>query len=151
MISGNTGIVPISPDTYMVSAETTRVYHTLGELKARLIGQANEFAASKGRVAIPISTKETDASPFNSVIKFEYQFRVVDKNDPEAKRTAIVPRADIVIEKKESISADLRREDLTARPADLYTELTKLDDLRKKGIITDAEFDAQKKKLLEKN
>ena len=32
---------------------------------------------------------------------------------------------------------------------DIYSELTKLDDLRKKGIITDTEFDAQKKKILE--
>jgi putative oligomerization/nucleic acid binding protein len=32
---------------------------------------------------------------------------------------------------------------------DIYSELTKLDELRKKGIITDAEFDAQKRKILE--
>ena len=31
---------------------------------------------------------------------------------------------------------------------DVYTELTKLDELRKKGIISEAEFDAQKKKIL---
>jgi len=31
---------------------------------------------------------------------------------------------------------------------DLYTELVKLDDLRKKGILTDDEFQAEKKKLL---
>jgi hypothetical protein len=31
----------------------------------------------------------------------------------------------------------------------MYTELIKLDDLRKRGIITEAEFEAQKKKLLE--
>lgn len=31
---------------------------------------------------------------------------------------------------------------------DLYTELTKLDELRKKGILTEEEFQAQKKKLL---
>jgi hypothetical protein len=30
----------------------------------------------------------------------------------------------------------------------VYAELVKLDDLRKKGIITEAEFEAQKKKLL---
>lgn len=34
---------------------------------------------------------------------------------------------------------------------DVYTELTKLDDLRKKGIITDAEFEIQKKKILNAN
>ena len=33
---------------------------------------------------------------------------------------------------------------------DLYTELTKLDDLRKKGILTEDEYTEQKKKLLEK-
>ena len=31
---------------------------------------------------------------------------------------------------------------------DMYAELTKLDDLRQKGILTDAEFDVQKKKIL---
>lgn len=34
--------------------------------------------------------------------------------------------------------------------SDLYTELTKLDDLRKKGILTEEEYNMQKKKLLEK-
>jgi len=38
---------------------------------------------------------------------------------------------------------------ITTSQEDMYTQLTKLDDLRKKGIITDAEFDAQKKKILE--
>ena len=32
---------------------------------------------------------------------------------------------------------------------DVYTKLRELDDLRQKGIITDAEFDAEKKKLLD--
>ena len=37
----------------------------------------------------------------------------------------------------------------TAKAPDVYTELLKLDDLRKRGIITEAEFEVQKKKLLE--
>ena len=32
-----------------------------------------------------------------------------------------------------------------------YSELVKLDDLRKKGILTDDEFQAEKKKLLSKS
>jgi hypothetical protein len=32
---------------------------------------------------------------------------------------------------------------------DMYSELMKLDELRKKGILTDEEFEAQKKRLLE--
>lgn len=34
---------------------------------------------------------------------------------------------------------------------DVYTELIKLDELRKKGIISDAEFEAQKQKVLNHN
>ena len=73
---------------------------------------------------------------------------MVDKDDPEAKRTSLVPRADLVIEKTERISADVRTKEDKAH--DLYVELTKLDDLRKKGILTEEEFVAQKKRLLEK-
>jgi len=35
-----------------------------------------------------------------------------------------------------------------ARLTDIYTALTKLDELRRKGILTDAEFEAQKQKIL---
>lgn len=33
---------------------------------------------------------------------------------------------------------------------DLFTELSKLDELRKKGLLTDSEFEVLKKKLLDK-
>ena len=60
----------------------------------------------------------------------------------------MVPRADVVIERKDTINADVRTKDETDKRPDLYTEIMKLDDLRKKGLITDAEFEAQKQKLL---
>ena len=81
----------------------------------------------------------------------EYQFRVVSKDDPEAKRTSLTPRPDIVIEKKSEISADIETKDQTEKSKDVYTELMKLDDLRKKGIITKEEFETQKKKILSEN
>ena len=34
---------------------------------------------------------------------------------------------------------------------DLYTELTKLDNLRKNGILTEAEYNEQKKKILDQH
>ncbi|MBW2660363.1 MAG: SHOCT domain-containing protein, partial [Deltaproteobacteria bacterium] len=37
----------------------------------------------------------------------------------------------------------------TAPPKDVHAELLKLDELKKKKIITEAEFEAQKKKILE--
>jgi len=53
-----------------------------------------------------------------------------------------------VIEKTEKIDANLRTKDETPKTKDVYAELVKLDDLRKRRILTDAEFDEQKKKLL---
>jgi hypothetical protein len=115
-------------------------------LKADAISRANEFAASKGKVAVPISSRED--RPQVGFPSYEYQFRLVDKDDAAAKGAALVPGPDLVIEKKETIAADVRTKDMTPKQQDLYTELLKLDDLRKKGVITEAEFEAEKKKLL---
>jgi hypothetical protein len=120
------------------------------KVKFDTIREANAFAEGKGKVAIPISMKEHPVGVLGDWASYEYQFRVVDKNDPEAKRTALVPRADVVIEKSEKINSDIRIRDESERKSDLYTELTKLDDLRKRGIINDEEFATQKKRLLER-
>ena len=101
-------------------------------MKADVIAEANEFAAKQGKVAIAISTNESPMF-IGHFASFDYQFRVVDKNDPEEKRTSLIPRANVVIEKNERISGDLHTANETVKTGDLYTELMKLDDLRKKG------------------
>ena len=144
----NPGIVQLSRDTYMLSkTQKNSLFGNPSAMKAEVIAEANEFAAKQGKVAVPLSSRETPTA-FSRFASFEYQFRVVDKNDPEAQRVSLVPRPDVVIEKTEKISADVHTKEEKA--PDLYTELTKLDDLRKKGIITDEEFAVQKKRLLEK-
>jgi len=144
------GIVQLSPDTYMITKEDHGGIFAFkrGGLKTDAIREANAFAESKDKIAIPISTKEHPVGVLGDWASVEYQFKVVDKNDPEARRTALVPRADVVIEKNETINANLRTKDETEKRPDLYTEIMKLDDLRKKGLISDAEFEAQKQKLL---
>ena len=54
----------------------------------------------------------------------------------------------MVIEKTEKVSADIHTKNDPSKQPDMYTEIMKLDDLRKKGLITDAEFEQQKQKLL---
>lgn len=148
----NPGIVPLSPDTYMLSrTDKGGIFGNASAMKADVIREANEFAASQGKIAIPISMHETPLIVGARFASVEYQFRVVDKNDPEARRVSLVPRPDIVIEKTEKSSIDVKTKDQTDRPKDVYAELIKLDDLRKRGILTEAEFEAQKKKLLSGN
>ena len=147
----NPGIVKLSPDTYMLSrADRAGIFGNTAKLKASVIKDANKFAESMGKVAIPLSTNETPVYP-GHFATFEYQFRVVDKDDPEAKRTHLVPRADVVIEKKEEIDSNIKTETNINKESDTYSELIKLDDLRKKGIITEEEFEAEKTKILNRS
>lgn len=146
----NPGIVKLSPDTYML-ARTDRagIFGNTAAMKADVIREANEFAAKQGKVAIPLSSNEIPVA-VGRFASFEYQFRVVDKDDPEVRRVNLVPRADVVIEKSEQTSVDVNigEED---RSGDLYTDLIKLEDLRSRGILTDDEFAEQKRKLLNGN
>lgn len=52
-------------------------------------------------------------------------------------------RIDMVIQSEQKIT--------TPASKDLYSELKKLDELRKEEIITDQEFETQKKRLLEEH
>jgi len=76
--------------------------------------------------------------------KAEIQFMCLDAKDPELNRPKLKKEADIAIE----IKQDIRTKGEPGKPKDVYTELLKLDDLRKKGIISEAEFEEQKRKLL---
>ena len=76
---------------------------------------------------------------------------VPDQIEPEAARASLEPRPGRVIEDTESINADRNTMDQTEKTKDVYSELIKLDELRERGILTQAEFDAEKKELLENN
>lgn len=143
-------MVQLSPDTYMVRVEDHGGIFAFnrGKLKSSAIQQANDFAASKGKVAIPVAMDSHPVGVLGDWAAVEYQFRVVSKEDPEARRTSLVPRPDVVIQKNSNITADIKIKEESNKTKDVYTELIKLDDLRKKGIITEAEFESQKKKLL---
>lgn len=124
------------------------IFASMSKLKSGVIKDAKAFAAGMGKVAIPLEAKETPVGGAGQWPMFEYQFRVVEPDHPEARRTSLVPRADVVIENNQSIKGEIKTKDETPEKRDIYGELMKLDDLRQKGIITDAELQAQKQKVL---
>jgi hypothetical protein len=69
----------------------------------------------------------------------------------EVTGVALETGAEKFTQSSNSVDADVSVRDDTSSETDLYTELMKLDDLRKKGILTEEEFDAEKRKLLEGN
>lgn len=128
------------------------IFGDAAAMKADVLRDAMVFAEKLGKVAIPLATHETRAAP-GHFATIEYQFRVVDAADAEARRTSLTPRADVVIEKKENIEIKTKEDSGASKKKerDVYSELLKLDDLRKRGVLTDTEFDQQKRKLLESN
>jgi len=142
----NPGIVQISQDTYMLAkADRGGIFGNTAKLKADVHQEAQDFAASMGMIAIPVTSKETPMLP-GRFATYEYQFKLVPKDAPEAKGAHLVPRADLVIEKTENIDAKIETNE--HKQSDTYTELLKLNDLKEKGILTEEEFQSEKAKLL---
>lgn len=72
---------------------------------------------------------------------------------PDGLATTPTPQAESepVEQESASLGAEVAVEDEPTPRIDLYEELLKLDELRKSGLLTDAEFESEKKKLLERN
>ncbi|HEY0060537.1 MAG TPA: SHOCT domain-containing protein [Telluria sp.] len=139
-------IVPIGTDSYMIAQTSAGgVFKAMSSLKSEVIQRANAFAESKGKIAIPIAAKEAPAYP-GHMPSFEYQFRLVDKNDPRASGGGLIPRADVVVENR--VVPPGTGVTRTQDGKDIYSELIKLDELRKRGLLTEAEFQVQKERLL---
>ena len=141
-------IVPLGSDSYMISQTSAGgMFTNMGALKAEVIKRANAFAEKNGKVAAPIASRETPPAP-GRMPNFEYQFRLVDANDPRAPGGGLIPRPDVVIENNINPTST----PIANKPPekDVYAELLKLDDLRRRGIINDAEFEDQKAKILRK-
>lgn len=146
--ASNSGVIPIGQDTFMVSRQAATGFSGSGTLKAEAFQEASQHCASLGKSLQVISTHE--ASPPYILANFpkaEIQFMCLDAKDAELNRPKLRKDADTVIE----IKKDIRTKNESIKPKDVYVELIKLDDLRKKGIISEAEFEVQKKKLLSGN
>ena len=139
--------IPMGNDTYMISHTSAGgIFKAMGSLKTEVIIHANEFAASKGKIAIPIASQESPAYP-GHMPNFEYQFKLVNKDDPRSFGGALITRSEVVVEMR----TDPRSSNEIVKPRDTYTEILKLDDLHKRGLITEAQFETQKTKLLSGN
>jgi len=126
----SSNITQLSSDTYMVSIHDRTGAFEMDPpaYKHRAINEAMVFADSHGKAAVPVSMVDNSVGGVaGQSVRIDYTFRLVDKNDPRAKLDTAPP-----VEKK----------------PDHYEELMKLDELRKKGVLTEAEFNAEKQKIL---
>lgn len=138
----NPGIVQLSGDTYMLArTDKAGIFGNPSSLKAEVIRDAQSFAASQGKIAIPVASNEIPLQVGRSFASYEYQFKLVDPGSREATEGGRFKPEPI------ATTSEIKVVDQKAKK-DLHAELIKLDDLRKRGLLSDAEFDMQKRKLL---
>jgi hypothetical protein len=120
-------VVELGNNTYSITCEAnTSFTRRTKELKAQAREEATKFCASRGKQLKVVSTTENKSFYLVGFARATIVFKALDAGDPE----------------------------LTGEQAatgDLYSTLVKLDDLRKKGILTDEEFQAEKKKALSRS
>jgi len=152
----NPEIVPLGQDTYALTrwAKTGFTRNT-EKLKAQALEDVAAYCAKLHKQPKIIST--TAAHPVVPLTGFAHAkvvFKALDANDPELR----APVAAAGAEMAPAAPAPAAPPPPAAESAppqtatdQLYSDLMKLDDLRKRGILTDEEFQAQKKKLLDKS
>ena len=151
--ASNSGVAPIGKDTYTVSRQAATGFSGSGDLKAKAFQEASQFCEKQGKKLQVVST--TEAQPpyiLTNFPKAEVQFMCLDANDPQLQRTRLEKSPDVVIKKDDTVKADVdvRIKEEGNKALDLYTALMKLKDLRENKTLTEEEFQAQKKLLLEK-
>lgn len=133
---------------YTVTKTGTTGLTPVGSLRKQAYKEANEFAVSKGMVAEVVSVNET-AAGFAKWPQVDLKFRLVR---PGTEGVASDPTVAVSTQRAYDAEGRPTSGDTTVRvekQVDVYAELKKLADLKERGVLTEEEFQTEKKKLLE--
>jgi hypothetical protein len=145
---GSSGPVKIGVDTYMIS-KTSIPQVSASSIQADLYAEANTFCESKGMELQPISEQGVEGITFVRESSAQIKFRCLKNGDSELSRPTMKPVANVRIESDVGEKKEVK-EIPAQQSGDMYVELKKLKELLDSGVITQAEFDVQKKKILDK-
>ena len=150
-------------NTFSITCEAPNAFHRdLDKLKEEATDAASKYCADQGKQMKLISLTGKVPVFGMGYAKAKIVFKALSPGDPElsmpvaANGSAYAPAPAVYAAAPATYSAAPAT---YAAPAplphlstdELYSELVKLDDLRKKGILSDDEFQAEKKKLLSRS
>ena len=139
----SSGVVPIGQDTFMISKQSSTGYHSAGSVKAEIFTEANAYCLGQGKSLQPVSDSGVDGVPGRSFANAELIFRCLMSGDSGLSRPTRTPVANVRIEQVNKI------QESPSRPQeDTYTQLLKLKSLLDSKVITQEEFDEQKRRIL---
>ena len=127
-------VVPMGDNTYSITREASNGFkRDVDQLKAEASEDAAAYCAAQGKQLKVVSLTSDKPWIGFGYAKAKIVFKALSAGEAEV---ASAPAA-IETPREKPVSMD-----------DLVSDLTKLDDLRKKGILTDEEFQTEKKKIL---
>lgn len=143
----NPEIVPLGHDTYALTRWASNGFtRNTEKLKAQALEDAAAYCAKLHKELKVVSTAANrPAVPLTGFASAKVVFKALDASDPELR--APVPAPALVA------APPAVAENATPRTETdvLYKDLTELDDLRKRGLLTEEEFQAKRRKLVEKS
>ncbi|HVT71620.1 MAG TPA: SHOCT domain-containing protein [Lacunisphaera sp.] len=136
-------VTSLGDNTYTLTVKaSTKFTRNTTKLKDQGIEAAKDFCAKQGKQFKLVSADEDKQMYLvGPMAKVVLTFKALNSGDPE-----LAAAPGLVATPAMAPAAPPPPPRITTD--ELHDELTKLDDLRKKGLLTDAEFDALKQKLL---
>jgi len=99
--ASNSGVVPIGPETFMVSRQAATGFSGLGTLKADAFREANEYCFRQNKnIRVVNSSDSLPPYIMGNFPRSEIQFMCLDINDVEFTRPKMQKTPDTVIEIK---------------------------------------------------
>jgi hypothetical protein len=134
-------VVSLGGNTYSVTRKATTAFaRDTDQMTAKAKEDAAHYCAAQGKQLKILDVVVNKPFYSTGYASAKVVFKAVNPGEANLASepvSAAVGADRVAVETSQKTSTD-----------DLYAELTKLDDLRKKGILTDEEFQAQKKKIL---
>ncbi len=157
ILRADADVVPVGNDTYTITCEARTAFtRDPDKLRDKANDEAAKYCADHGKQLKVVSLTSKVPMFGTGYARAKITFMALDAGDPRLSNAA--PAAAPVYAAAPAYTAAPAA--VMAAPAapppppprlntdELYNELVKLDDLRKKGILTDDEFQAEKRKLL---
>ncbi len=139
----------LGDNTYSCTREApSTFYRDVEKLTEEAKQDAAKYCASKGRQLKLVSVNTEKPWYTLGFPKATVVFKALESGDPELARDEPV----LVSTGRTKKTATTVMVAAPATPTtNLYNDLLKLDELRKRGILTDEEFQSEKKKVLERS
>lgn len=133
-------------NTYRVTARASHKFtRNTEKLRAEATAAASSFCAARGKQLKIVKVDESKSFyGVGDMARATVTFKALDLSDPELAGTVPAGAGGAPASFASAPSAPPSNEAL-------YADLLRLDDLRKKGILTEEEFTAEKRKVLERS